>query len=149
VFLYDTPHGYQRQDYCLACSPPAQPTPIARWRTRRSQPDERKPRTFDLQALCHLFEQLQETDQPQAAQFRFLLALLLWRKKILRLERTTTGNGRETWEFIMPHTGQSYQLLRPELDEARLDQLGQQLELVISGGSTEPGLVPGQEQADG
>ena len=93
---------YERHDYCLNCGVPITPVPIGSWRTRRPMPRSSSVPTFDREAVYRFFERLEGSDEPQRIQFRFLLALLLWRKKVIKLERTMTLNDTEIWNSAHP-----------------------------------------------
>lgn len=133
AFLYEGEAGYERRDYCRACEVPAEPAPIGSWLTRRPEPVARKVQPFDREAIFSFFERLEDAKEPHQIQFRFVLALLLWRKKVLRLDGTRESEAGESWEFVVPRTGAAHQVLRPPLDEEQLEQLSNQLEGLLAG----------------
>lgn len=133
VLLYEAPDGYERRDYALDFEPPAEPAPVARWRTRRPEPTTRKVRPFDREAIYGFFEHLEDARDPDQARFRFVLGLLLWRKKVFKLERTVEEDGREVWEYVTVRTGITHRVPRPPLDEERLEELSTQLEHLLAG----------------
>lgn len=138
VCLYDTPAGYERRDFCAACQPPAEPRPIGAWKSRRPQANADGPRNlalFDKAAVLTIFEQLADATDRRQIQFRFVLALLLWRKRALKLEGTRDDGGIEHWDFTDPHTGASHPVARPDLDESELERLSAELEAIIAGGA--------------
>lgn len=134
--LYRTDAGYARQDYCLNCHPPAAPDALGHWKTRRPEPTARKIQPFDREAIYSFFERLEDAHEPGHLQFRFVLALLLWRKKALKLERTMQGADGEAWEFVAVRTGTPHRVVRPDLDEQQLERLSEQLERLLA---TAPG----------
>lgn len=134
AYLYDGPEGYVRRDYCLRCTPPDDPAPLAAWQTRRSPAPAAKPAMrFDREAIYALFEQLGDTEEPRQVQLRFLLALLLWRKKVIQFERSGEWKGREVWEFRTTRTDTTHRVERPALAEAELESLSDQLESLLTG----------------
>lgn len=141
ALLYATEAGYERRDYCLECRPPETPAPLGVWRTRRPEPVVSKVQRFDREAVYSFFERLEGAREPDQVQFRFVLALLLWRKKVLKLERTTQADGHEVWEFVATRSGTAYQVARPELDEAQLERLSTQLERLLAGQAGEVEVV--------
>lgn len=148
--LYATPDGYARQDYCLDCPPPAEPEPIGVWQTRVPEPAPRRVHVFDREAIYGFFTRLEDAAAPEQVQFRFVLALLLWRKKALKLERTVSAPEGEAWEFLTPRTGTLHRVLRPALDEEQLERLSDELERVLAGQPGQLGLVipDGDEEPD-
>lgn len=151
AFLYETQQGYERRDYCLTCDPPTEPATLGSWRTRRPQPTVRKAAVFDREAVLGFFQRLSKAERPEQIQFRFVLALLLWRKKVLKFDSTQTLEGQEHWRFLLPVTQESYDVLKPELDEEEIEKLSGQLEdlLAGAGGDPELNLVSTTEEANG
>ncbi len=133
AFLYDTAEGYQRLDYCTACAPPEDPIPVGSWRTQRPVPATKKVQPFDREAIYGFFERLEDAEHENQLQFRFVLALLLWRKKVLKLERTASVGDREVWEFTAAQTGSPHRVERPALAEDQLEHLSAQLEQLLAG----------------
>lgn len=134
-YLFETNAGYERRDFCLTCAPPAEPLPIGHWRTRRPMPMVRRAAAFDREAVFGFFQRLHSAAEPHQVQFRFVLALLLWRKKVLKFVETLATESGEAWKFIQPQSQETYDVQRPELDEEEIDRLSRQLEdLLASGG---------------
>lgn len=139
--LYETAAEYERRDYCEACGAPAEPPPIAIWRTRRPEPAASGRRApFDKEAILACFERLTQPESSAQARLRFVLALLLWRKKMLRLEGSARRGAAEVWRFIDPKTDVSYEVERRSMDDEQSDRLSTQLERLLAGeeASAEP-----------
>jgi hypothetical protein len=136
--LLTTAAGYERRDFCLRCSLPADLRPVGTWRTRRPESTPRKTQAFDREAIYAFFLRLEDARRPEQLQFRFLLALLLWRKKVLKLERSLDMGAHQIWEFSTPRTHETHRVTRPELDESELDRLSTQLETVLAAPPTDP-----------
>jgi len=98
-----------------------------------------------------LFRRLEDDQQPRKVQLRFLLALLLWRKKTLRLGHTEKTADGEVWEFVATATEDVHRVLRPALDEEHLEQLSAQLEQLLSGAEVEfdGATTPLEDTTDG
>ena len=131
--LYETPDGYERRDYCDACAVPDDPPTIAAWRTRRPPPAEKKTRAFDRATVWQFFERLEQPATPEQKQLRFVLALLLWRKKALKLKGSQAAPEGEVWHFVAPGDAATFAVLRPDLGEDELDRLGLQIETLLTG----------------
>jgi hypothetical protein len=131
--LYEAPEGYERRDFCLACPVPDTPPAIGAWRTRRPEPAGRNPLVFDKAAMYKLFQRLEGDDDPQRLRLRFVLGLLLWRKRTLKLEHTTRQDEGEVWHYGVPRADTTHAVLRPELSEDELESLSTQLEQLMDG----------------
>jgi hypothetical protein len=132
--LHATAAGYERQDFCTTCRPTANVECLATWLWRRAAtPTAARPLSFDREAILAFFERLSAQVNPAQAQFRFVLALLLWRKKALRFDKSVPNEHGEDWDFVEPRSGRKFSLPRPELDEREIEALSQQLESLLSG----------------
>lgn len=132
AILYDTLTGYERRDFCDACQPPADPSALGSWRTRRPMPTTRKTVAFDREAVLGFFQRLTNAESPEQLRFRFVLALLLWRKKALKFESSDTRSDGEYWRFTSVSSKERWDILRPELDEEEIDRLSKQLESLLA-----------------
>jgi hypothetical protein len=86
----------QRLDFSLdAWASGSRPTPpltlFASWRATHQPPDAKRKLLLGDEELLDLFEQLGATDQPRQRAFRFVLALLLVRRRILVYEGQQSG----------------------------------------------------------
>ena len=114
------------------------PNLFSYWKTKVPQPTEKKQPFVDDQVMINLLGRLADTDQPQRLAFRFVLTLLLMRKKLLRYDGTETrphesDPPQEWWKLTLKpgpwSDGQPQQLevLNPRLDEQQIKQASEQL----------------------
>lgn len=126
--------GYARRDYCTTCAIPDNAKPLATWRTQRPEPARpTQPTALDLNAAVGLLDGLAEDESPERGQLRFVLALLLWRKKLLKYAATETNDDGETWVFAHAKGDATYRVAKPSLSEDELDALSGQLEALLRG----------------
>ena len=94
--------------------------------------------------MYEFFRRLEADPRPDQIQFRFVLALLLWRKHVMKLGRTLTIGEREEWEFSIPGSGEVHRVARPDLAEYELERLSGQLEqlLVLAPAESEQPAAP-------
>ena len=127
---------FQREDYCLACwgaaGAQAPPEALATWKTKVPQPEGKKKLFVDDELLINFFEALEGTDEPSKISFRFVLALVLMRKKLLAYERSETApDGRDLWTMRLKGTQQTYQLVDPHMDEAKIAEVSRSLGKIL------------------
>ncbi|MCH2132368.1 MAG: hypothetical protein MK116_01335 [Phycisphaerales bacterium] len=67
------------------------------WRTRVPEGDDRKTQLVDDTVLVTIFEQLAEDEAPRRVAIRFVLALILMRKRLLRFLGRQEEDGVVTW----------------------------------------------------
>jgi hypothetical protein len=109
---------------------------IAFWKSTVAAPDEKRRGFVDDQTLLDLFERLGGDDRPHRVRFRFVLMLLLTRKKLLRVTGTSSEAGVETWQVLPKGAAEGEQpvgVVNPKLDEAGMKEVTEQLGEVLDG----------------
>ena len=102
------------------------------WRSVVQPPNAKRKVFVDDQVLLDLLRRLGEDDRPGRQAFRFVLALVLMRKKLLRFDGQETRNGAdgkaEEWWTLTPK-GQEEPLtvLNAQLDEQQIQSVTEQL----------------------
>ena len=56
----------------------------------------------------------------------------MWRKRVIKLDRSLTVGEHEEWEFSVPATGEVHRVARPDLAEEELERLSGQLEQLLA-----------------
>jgi hypothetical protein len=129
----------RREDFCPECwavrSGQDDRGLVGQWRTRVPPPAEKKKLLVDDELLVELFERLEQADTPVKMDLRFVLALVLMRKKLLIYDRTERlDGGQETWVLHRRGSEESpLKVVNPRLDEARIAELHDQLGQIMEG----------------
>jgi hypothetical protein len=94
-----------------------------------------KPRMFvDDTVLCELFERLQAGgEEAPKLNFRFVLGLILMRKRLLAYESAHVEGGKDFWTVRLKGRDQSIDLLNPRLDEQQVAEVTAQIGQILSG----------------
>jgi len=118
--LFDSAEGFARQDICQQCADAAGEKlreAFSVWTARVPVPEEPTKQFVDNQVLVGFFEKLAERDEPVKINFRFVLALMLMRKKILVHDGTRRDDeGREIWSMHYRKEGGAVEVVHPEMD---------------------------------
>lgn len=140
--LYARGEAYERRDFCAGCAAGAEDAVrVGAWRARRAAPAAPKARPIDREALLEFFRRLESDGAPERVEFRFVLALLLWRKKVLRLEGSrgaADADAPDVWTFVQPSDGTRHAVVRPEIADERVDRLSESLESLLSDLASDP-----------
>ncbi len=116
--------GYQRQDLCAACFGIAgREGSISYWQGEYKSPPAPVPEPIQKETAETLLRKLIESADPSQAAARYILAVMLERKRILR-HRDTVREDDGTERLVYEHakTGESFTIPDPHL---RLDQLAE------------------------
>lgn len=134
--LWEAGEELQRKDYCLPCWEAQAPSGgndlLGTWRTKVPQPEEKKKLFVDDELLMNFFERLSDAEDPVKVNFRFVLTLVLMRKKLLVYEGTEkTPDGQERWTLRVRGGETRYQVLDPHMDEDKIAEVSGQLGAIL------------------
>lgn len=125
-----------RRDFSVDAWPGPDPAWLGWWEaslpdrtggTRRMAPDD-----VLLNLLAHL------EDQAEATEFRYLLALLLLRRRVVRQEGTSRdAQGQEQIELDCPTRGEQFTVIVADPPAERIEALQQRLAALLDAGSPE------------
>jgi hypothetical protein len=80
---------------------------------------ERRPHVDD-EMLLECFERLQGQTEPSRLSFRYVVALLLMRRKRLKFEEAATQDGHEVLTLRCARTGTKHEVVNPGMTEAEM-----------------------------
>jgi len=101
------------------------------WRRTAGEEKKQDNAIMSPDELFDLFEQLAEADQPRQISFRYLLALLLMRKRRVMYEGATPGDPTRFRVKARPG-GDLYDVIDPKMDEATIEAATEELGRVMS-----------------
>lgn len=130
-----------RQDYHPACweglgenRPDNDPDVLGVWRTHVPRPEEKKKLLVDNSLILNFFERLDGTDKPSRINFRYVLALILMRKKILVYEGMSRhDDGTETWKMRLKGSDAMHEVIDPHMDEDQIAEVSSSLGEIMEG----------------
>jgi len=125
--LVETEEGLQRQDFCADYWESQKPDVFCYWKTRLPEPGQKKQLFVDDQMLMAFFERLEKETEPEKINFRFVLALILMRKRILKYDETRIEKDQEIWRLRIVGEKQIVEVINPHLDEEQVEQLSSQI----------------------
>lgn len=125
----ETPTGLERIDV----SPEAwadfdRTNLLGSWQATMPSPEQKPKKLFvDDEVLATLFERLADTAEPAKLNFRFVLGLILMRKRIVLYETTRSDEGRDVWVVRLKGRDDRLDLIDPKMTEAQVAEVSQQL----------------------
>jgi hypothetical protein len=105
---------------------------IAFWQTFMPRPEQKKKVFVDDAVLCELFERLGSATEPNKLSFRFVLGLILMRKRLLVYENTREEEGRHIWSVRQKGREDKIDLVDPRLDEQQMMEVSKQLSEILN-----------------
>jgi hypothetical protein len=90
------------------------------WQARVSEGPARRP-PVDDDLLLDCFGRLEGEDEPGRVRFRYVLALLLMRRRRLKFEEARREGGREVLQLRCTRTGARHQVVNPGLSDEEME----------------------------
>lgn len=130
--LVETGEGLKRQDFCADFWNEQRPEVFCYWKTRLPHPDEKKKLFVDDDMLMAFFERLAGEREQEKVNFRFVLTLVLMRKRRLKYDSSRTEDGEEIWRLRVTGGDKEFvEVINPHLDEEQIEQLSSQIGQIL------------------
>lgn len=136
--LRDTPQGLVRVDVApehWAAFDKADV--LGSWQTTMPRPEAKKKLFVDDAVLLDVFGRLADTTDAPKLNFRFVLGLILMRKRLLAYDGSATRDGQEWWRMKVKGRPDAppLELLNPHLGEAQVAEVSGQLDAILNEGA--------------
>lgn len=134
AMLKESPTGLERIDVSMdAWKDAPKDDALAFWQTVMPRPEQTKKKLFvDDEVLCTLFERLAETQEELKLHFRFVLGLILIRKRQLIYEGNESHDGHDYWVVRFKGREERMSMLDPKLNEEQVKAVSSQLSEIMN-----------------
>lgn len=132
--LRETPTGFERLDITLDhwAEFSDKSGLLGYWQTTMPRAEQKKKLFVDDEVLCGLFERLADAAEPSKLNFRFVLGLILMRKRLVVYESTRREEGREIWSIRLKGRDEPMDLFNPQLNEQQVMEVSRQLSEILN-----------------
>lgn len=154
TLLFDERHGYQRLDVCEECWK-AQYSQgavdkkgfISHWQSVYTPPPSAPPDAIQKDTAETLLRKLVEQNSPEHAGARFILAVMLERKRILKVKTQLNENGTRVFIYEHARSGDLFSIADPKLELNHLEQVQKDVAQLLEHGINGP--APAEAEAAG
>ena len=101
------------------------------WRTKLPRPGEKKQRFVDDDILTAFFERLANETEQEKVNFRFVLALVLMRRRRLKYDSSELEGNKEIWRLRITGDKEIVEVINPHLDDEQIEQLSSQMGQIL------------------
>ncbi len=111
------------------------------WKTTIPETEQKKKLFVDDGVLVDLFNRLESRTASADIQFRFVLALLLMRKRLIKYDGTeapaltdeiANGTAVEVWRMVLRNSGQAVRVTNPHLTTEQISEVSEQLSSILA-----------------
>ena len=118
-------------DFCAEYWLSEKPQVYCYWKSKVATEDEKKQLFVDDAMLMAFFERLATETEPEKINFRFVLTLVLMRKRRLKYDSTKTENGKEIWHLRVVGENEFVDVINPNLGEEQIEHLSSQIGQIL------------------
>jgi len=129
--LVQTEQGLERRDYCAAYWEASKPEVYCFWKSRIANPEQKKKLFIDDAMLLAFFDRLATETDPEKLNFRFVLTLILMRKRKLKYDSAKNEDGKEIWTMRVVGEDRFEDVVNPHLNEDQIQQLSEQMGQIL------------------
>lgn len=131
--LFEDGEGFRREDHSLeAWQGPPNGT-YCFFKTRVPVREKKKRLLVDNDVLVNFFARLADENQEARTHLRFVLALILMRKRLLKYEDTLREDGQEFWLMRLAKEQSTHKVLNPQLNDAQIEEVSRELGAILHG----------------
>lgn len=131
--LFEEGEGFRRADFSQDAWQGSPPGAFCCFKSRVAVREKRKRLLVDDDILLAFFTRLANESEPLRVQFRFVLALILMRKRILRYDGSSTQDGAEVWRMVLPRDQSVHLVIDPKLTDDQIAGVSEQLSAILHG----------------
>lgn len=155
--IFEDGASFRRVDFSLDAWEGTPEGAFCSFKTRVPVRAKKRKLLVDDELLIDFFLRLEHDQEPVRLQFRFVLALILMRKRLLRYEDSQVEPEGETWRMTLMRDRSSHRVINPRLNNEEIDRVSGQLSSILHSDTQEWAIDPGSEplatsesgQADG
>lgn len=132
--IWQQDEQYVRKDFDEKCWAAAPADALGVWRAKVPVPQNKpRPKHVPAKLLMSVFERLGETEGVAATKMRFVLALLLLRRRLLRDAGLRDEAGVQMWHMRRPADQVEFDVVCPPLSPQDTEELSQQMADLLAG----------------
>jgi hypothetical protein len=133
--LEATPQDFLRRDYCVEAWQGPPEDCVGWWRSRIPTKNDSQPQLAPTDVMLNLFEALEH--RPEQMEFRYLLGLMLLRRRIIRRDEASRDDqGREVLSVHCQRRAKDYELVVAEPAADQATKLQEQMLNLLYGNCT-------------
>lgn len=148
TLLFEERAELRRSDICVACwdrqfsEARDKKGFISHWQGVYEAPPAHAPEPIQKETAETLLRKLIELNDPKYVPAAFILAVMLERKRLLKVKEQFTRDGQRVFIYEQPKTGDVFTILDPNLQLNQLEQVQHDVAALLEHGLNPPGPQP-------
>lgn len=129
--LLEEGESFRRADYSLEAWTGPPDGAFCHFKTRLPAKEKRKKLLVNDEVLISFFSRLGDETEPIRVQFRFVIALMLMRKRLLRYVKSTVEEAAEVWEMTLVRDHSTHRVVNPQLSDDQIEGVSRELSVIL------------------
>lgn len=129
--LVEGESGLERRDFCADYWESEKPAVFCFWKTKMPNPEQKKKIFVNDEMLMAFFDRLAEETETDKVNFRFVLTLILMRKRKLKYDSCRIEDGQEIWTLKVTAQDRTADVVNPHLTEDQIESLSAQMGQIL------------------
>jgi len=147
--LFEDGESFRREDYSLSAWEGPPDACYCHFKSRAPVKEKKRRLLVDDDVLTNFFRRLADETIPVRVQFRFVLALILMRKRLLRYESSEVVDGVEVWSMTAVRDQSKHRVTNPHLTDDQTDGVSRELSAILHGDTAQWLEDLNETEADG
>ncbi len=123
--------GLERRDFCENYWESEKPPVYCFWKTKMPNPEHKKKVFVNDEMLMAFFDRLENETDADKVNFRFVLTLILMRKRKLKYDACRIEDGQEVWTLKVTAQDRTADVVNPHLTEDQIEGLSNQMGQIL------------------
>ena len=149
TLLFDERHGYVRLDVCEACweaqyrhGASDRKGFVSHWLGEYAPAPAAPPEPIPKETAESLLRRLIESTDPGHQRACYILAVMLERKRLLKVQSQLFREGERVFIYEQPRTGDIFTIVDPNVELSQIDELQREVAHLLEQGLHPPGAEP-------
>jgi hypothetical protein len=132
--LFEEGDTFRRLDYSAEAWQGPPEGSFCHFKTRMPVREKAKRLLVDDDLLVNFFLRLADESEPARVRFRFVLALILMRKRLLKYQGSDkTPEGGEVWTMTLTRDQSAHRVVNPRLTDDQIEEVSRELTAILHG----------------
>jgi len=131
--LFEDGDSFRREDYSVAAWGGPPDGAFCFFRSHVPVKEKRRKLLVDDDVLLNFFIRLADESAAVRVQFRFVLALILMRKRLLKYASSAIVDGAEVWTMTTARDQTSHRVVNPRLTDDQIEGVSRELSAILHG----------------
>lgn len=133
--LFEDGESFRREDFSVEAWDGPPDGAFCFFKTRVPVKEKKRRLLVDDEVLINFFTRLAGENEETRIHFRFVLALILMRKRLLKYEETDRSTEQEVWVMRLARDkeGPTHRVVNPRLNDEQIERVSRELGAILHG----------------